>query len=82
MAQVEVKLPELGEEAGDTAEVSFWYLDPGEKVEADDNLVQMLTEKATFDVPCPEGGTLVEHKVAEGDEVKVGQVLCILDTGE
>ena len=79
MAEREVTLPDLGEDAGDSAKVSFWYVDPGEKVASGDNLVQMLTDKATFDVPSPEGGTVKEHKVGEGGEVAVGQVLCILE---
>ena len=38
--------------------------------------------KATFDVPCPAGGRIKEQKAAEGDTVKVGDVLCILETSE
>jgi len=79
MAELEVALPELGDDAGDSAKVSFWYVDPGEKVASGDNLLQMLTDKATFDVPSPKGGTVKEHKVGEDDEVKVGQVICILE---
>ena len=79
MAQIEVTLPALGDGAGDKAKVSFWYVDPGEKIQAGDNLLQMLTDKATFDVPCPAGGVVRERKFGEGDEVQVGQVICILE---
>ena len=82
MAIVNVTLPELGEDAGDVARISFWYVEPGEQIAAGDNLVQMLTDKATFDVPCPEGGVIKEHKAGEDDEVRVGEILCTLDTGE
>jgi len=82
MAEREVTLPDLGEDAGDSAKVSFWYVDPGEKVASGDNLLQMLTDKATFDVPSPGGGTVKELKVGEDDQVRVGQVICILETGE
>lgn len=82
MADMEVTLPELGEDAGDKAKVSFWYVDTGEQVSAGDNLVQMLTDKATFDVPSPADGTMKEHRADEDDEVSVGEVICILDTGE
>jgi len=82
MAQIEVTLPPLGDDAGDTARVSFWYVDPGGRVAAGDSLLQMLTDKATFDVPCPEDGIVLEQKFDEGDEVKVGQVLCILEAHE
>jgi pyruvate dehydrogenase E2 component (dihydrolipoamide acetyltransferase) len=79
MREIEVTLPPLGEEAGDTAQVSFWYADPGDPIKAGDSLLQMLTDKATFDVPCPETGIVREHKVHEGDQVEVGQVLCMLE---
>jgi len=78
MAEVDVKLPELGEDAGDEARVSFWYVIEGEEVEEGDDLVQMLTDKATFDVPSPARGKVVKHLVEEDQQVKVGQVLCRL----
>ena len=81
MALKNVTLPELGENAGDKAKVSFWYVEPGERIAAGDNLVQMLTDKATFDVPCPEGGVIKEQKAGEGVEVHVGDVICTLETG-
>ena len=82
MALVDVKLPSLGEEAGEEARVAFWYVDVGEEVDPDDNLLQMLTDKATFDVPSPRKGKLVEHLVAEDDAVKVGQALCRLEVAD
>ena len=82
MAEFEVTLPSLGEDAGDSAEVSFWYVDPGDPVTEGDNLLQMLTDKATFDVPSPAAGTLAEHRFGEGDQVNVGQVICILETSD
>ena len=78
MAEVDVKLPELGEDAGDEARVSFWYVAEGEEVEEGDDLVQMLTDKATFDVPSPARGKVVKLIVEEDQQVKVGQALCRL----
>jgi 2-oxoisovalerate dehydrogenase E2 component (dihydrolipoyl transacylase) len=80
MAALEVNLPELGEEAGDEARVSFWYVDAGEEVEEGDGLVQMLTDKATFDVPSPAAGKVVELVAQEDQTVKVGGLLCRLET--
>ena len=83
MAMVEVKLPELGDDAGDEAAVSFWYFDVGETVEKDkDDLLEMITDKATFNVPCPVSGALVEIMPDEGDKVKVGDVICIIETDD
>ena len=81
MAVEDVKLPDLGEDAGDVATVSFWYVDPGETVEEGDELVQMLTDKATFDVPSPLSGTVKELVADEDQEVRVGEVLCRIETG-
>ena len=79
MAVEEVKLPPLGENAGEEARVSFWYVEPGEHVEKDDDLVQMITDKATFDVPSPVEGRVVELVADEDEEVKVGQILCRIE---
>ena len=79
MSLVEVTLPSLGEDAGDTAEVSFWYYEVGEEVAAGDSLLQMLTDKATFDVPSPQTGVVRELRAQEGDKVKVGDVICVID---
>jgi pyruvate dehydrogenase E2 component (dihydrolipoamide acetyltransferase) len=78
MAQ-EIKLPDLGEDAPDEAKVSFWYVEAGEAVSEGDDLVEMVTDKASFSVPSPAGGTVKEVCVAEGDMVSVGQVIAILE---
>jgi len=80
MAEVDVKLPELGAEAGDEARVSFWYVEVGEEVEEGDDLVQMLTDKATFDVPSPVKGKVIGPIAGEDKTVKVGEVLCRMQT--
>jgi pyruvate/2-oxoglutarate dehydrogenase complex dihydrolipoamide acyltransferase (E2) component len=76
----EIRLPELGEDAGDEAKVSFWYAEEGESVDEGADLVEMLTDKATFNVPSPETGQIVEVKVGEGDVVKVGDVIAVMET--
>jgi pyruvate dehydrogenase E2 component (dihydrolipoamide acetyltransferase) len=60
--------------------ISFWYVDVGERVGEGDNLVQVLTDKATFDVPAPVGGMLLETRAAENDDVTVGAVIAVLET--
>jgi len=76
----EVKLPELGEGI-DKATVSYWYFEVGQKVEKDQDLIEMSTEKAVFNVPCPATGTLAEKLCEDGQEVKVGQVLAKINQG-
>ncbi len=75
----EVKLPPLGEDAPDQAEVSFWYVEEGEAVEKGQDMVEMVTDKAAFTVPAPAGGTLKDILTGEGDTVQVGEVMAILE---
>jgi len=77
----EVKLPELGEEV-EKATVSFWYHEEGERVEKEEDLVEMVTDKATFNVPSPAFGTLSQIKAEEGAIVKAGEVLAIIEEDE
>ena len=80
MSQFELKLPDLGKDAGDEATVSFWYFEKGEEVDEGADIVEMVTDKATFNVPCPVAGTLAEIRAKDGAKVKVGDILGILET--
>ena len=77
---MEVRLPDLGEDAGDSAKVTFWYFKEGDRVEKEQGLVEMTTDKATFDVPSPATGTLTEIRVREDEEANVGDVLGVIET--
>ena len=75
-----VILPELGE--GITkATVSYWYFKEGEKVNEKEDLVELTTDKATFNLPSPASGILSEILFHEGDSVNVGEVLGMIDEG-
>jgi pyruvate dehydrogenase E2 component (dihydrolipoamide acetyltransferase) len=75
-----VKLPPLGDDAPDEAEVSFWYVEEGEAVEEGQDMVEMITDKAAFTVPAPVSGTIRTITAKEGEKVKVGQVMAIVET--
>lgn len=75
----EVKLPDLGEDTAVEITVSEWIIALGTSIEEGDDLLEITTDKAAFCVPCPKTGVLQEQQVREGDEVRVGQVLCVLD---
>ena len=77
--RIEVPLPDLGEDAGDEATVAFWYFDVGEDVTEGEDLLEMVTDKATFQVPSPASGRVVEVLAQEGVKVKVGQVMGVLE---
>lgn len=76
---VEVKLPELGSEAGDEATVSFWIVQEGDEVSEGDDLVEMLTDKANFNVPAPVSGKVTKICAQENDVIKVGDLLCEIE---
>ena len=73
-----VILPELGEGIN-KATVSYWYFQEGQQVKEGEDLVEMTTDKATFNVPCPVVGTLTQILFREGDEVPVGETLAIIE---
>ena len=76
---MDVRLPDLGEDAGDTAKVTFWYFKEGDEVKEGEDLVEMMTDKATFNVPSPASGTLREVRAAESADVNVGDVLGVIE---
>jgi len=76
----EVKLPSLGEDATQEATVSYWLVEEDETVKKGDDLIEMTTDKAAFSVPSPVSGVLQEKLVEEGDEVRVGDTICLIDT--
>lgn len=79
MANYVVNLPSLGADAGDEAQVSFVYVSEGDMVKEEADLIEMVTDKATFNVPCPKAGKIVKMRVTEGDSVKVGEPICDLE---
>ena len=74
----QVILPDLGEGI-ESANVTFWYFKDGDKVKEKDDLVEMATDKATFNIPSPCSGALTQILFKEGDTVKVGQVLATIN---
>jgi pyruvate dehydrogenase E2 component (dihydrolipoamide acetyltransferase) len=76
----EFKLPELGENI-EKAEVLKVLVAEGDTVEKDQPVLELETDKATFEVPSPHAGTVGKVHVKEGDTVKVGQAVLTLDEG-
>jgi len=80
VSRTRVKLPELGKDGGDHATVNFFFHGVGETIKKDDDLVEMVTEKATFVMPSPLDGKIVSIETRENDVVHVGDVLLIVET--
>lgn len=71
---MEFNLPEIGEGVYE-AELSRWLVKPGDKVKAGQGLVEVLTDKATMEVPAPFAGTIDNLQAEEGVNLKVGQAI-------
>ncbi len=79
MSRYVFKLPDLGEGTVD-AEIVAWRVKPGDVVAEDDALVEVMTEKATVEVPAPVGGRVVAVSGTPGDRVNVGSELAVFET--
>jgi pyruvate/2-oxoglutarate dehydrogenase complex dihydrolipoamide acyltransferase (E2) component len=75
---IKVVLPELGEGIV-KATVSYWFAKDGERIKEKDDLVELTTDKATFNLPSPCTGIISEIMYSEGDSVEVGQILAIIN---
>src|SRR5262245_48637446 len=67
-------LPEIGEGVYE-AELIQWLVEPGDAVKRGQNLLEVMTDKATMEVPSPFVGTITALKAEPGQTVKVGQVV-------
>ena len=72
--KIDVVFPEFAEDGDEKAQLVKWLVPEGEKVEEDQEIMELLTDKATFTVPAPAAGRL-NHSAKEGDEVSVNTVL-------
>ena len=78
---IEIKVPPLPESVSDATLVA-WHKKPGEKVNRDENLADLETDKVVLEVPAPASGTLREIRIKDGATVTAGDLLAILDEGE
>jgi len=81
MARYQLLLPKMGESVAE-ATVIKWVKNPGDKVNADDAVMEIATDKVDSDVPSPVAGKLVEQLYKENDVVQVGAVIAIIETDE
>ncbi|MES2588056.1 MAG: 2-oxoglutarate dehydrogenase complex dihydrolipoyllysine-residue succinyltransferase [Bacteroidota bacterium] len=78
MAVLEMKVPSPGESISEV-EIASWLVSDGDYVEKDQAIAEVDSDKATLELPAEESG-IISLKAAEGDVVKVGQVVCLIDT--
>ena len=80
MSTLEFKLPDIGEGVHE-GEIVRWIVPVGGVVNEDDPVVEVMTDKATVEIPAPSSGTVTKHTFAEGDVAKVGDVIFIIEAG-
>ena len=79
MARFVFKLPDIGEGISE-AEIVAWHVAVGDRVEEDQGLADMMTDKATVEMESPVAGTVVELAGEVGDQVSIGAALVVIET--
>ena len=79
MARFTFKLPDIGEGIAE-AEIVAWHIAVGDRVEEDQNIADMMTDKATVEMESPVSGTVVALAGAVGDQVAIGAALVVIET--
>ena len=77
MSILEMKVPSPGESITEV-EISSWLVKDGDFVEKDQPIAEVDSDKATLELPAEQSG-VITLKAEEGDVVKVGQVVCLID---
>jgi 2-oxoglutarate dehydrogenase E2 component (dihydrolipoamide succinyltransferase) len=78
MAKFEILMPKLGESIIE-ATITKWLKSEGDRLEEDDAILEIATDKVDSEIPSPVEGTLVKQLFKEGDVVPVGQVIAIVE---
>ncbi|MBK8381786.1 MAG: dihydrolipoamide acetyltransferase family protein [Ignavibacteria bacterium] len=76
---VEIVMPKMGESIMEGT-ILKWHKQPGDKVEVDETILEISTDKVDTEVPSPEAGVVSELLFKEGDVVEVGKVIAKLET--
>ena len=79
MARYEFKLPDIGEGIAE-AEIVAWHVKVGDTVGEDQQLADMMTDKATVEMESPVAGKVLEVAGEVGDMIPIGSVLVVIET--
>jgi 2-oxoisovalerate dehydrogenase E2 component (dihydrolipoyl transacylase) len=79
VARYEFKLPDIGEGIAE-AEIVAWHIKVGDQVSEDQQLADMMTDKATVEMESPVAGTVVALAGEVGDQIPIGSVLVVFET--
>jgi len=81
MAKYQLLLPKMGESVAE-ATIIKWNKAVGDRIEADETVMEIATDKVDSEVPSPVSGRLVEQLCNENDVVQVGAVIAVIETDE
>lgn len=76
---VDVVMPQMGESIAEGT-ITRWIKKPGDRVERDEPIFEISTDKVDAEIPAPASGVLVEIKSQEGETVEVNRVVAVIDT--
>lgn len=79
MAQVELIMPKMGESVAE-ATIIKWLKKEGDKIAADETVLEIATDKVDSEIPSTAEGTLIKQLFNEGDVVQVGKAIAIIST--
>jgi len=78
MGRYVFKLPDVGEGTAE-AELVAWHIKPGDLIEEDQHIVDVMTDKATVEIPAPTPGKVVSVKGTPGEMLAVGSTILVLE---
>ncbi|MCW9078825.1 MAG: FAD-dependent oxidoreductase, partial [Gammaproteobacteria bacterium] len=76
---IEIKVPDIGDFSD--VDVIDVLVKAGDTVAVDDALITLESDKASMDIPSPQAGKVKELKIAVGDKVSEGTLVCVLESG-
>lgn len=79
MAIIEVRVPKLSESVTE-ATLLQWHRKTGQMIRADENLIDIETDKVVLEVPAPGAGVLTQILKSDGDKVMAGEVIALIDS--
>ena len=81
MAHFELQMPKLGESI-EEATITKWFVKVGDKIDDDDVLLEIATDKVDSEIPSPVSGTMVKIHYEQDQTVPVGTIIAVIDTSE
>ncbi len=81
MAQFELQMPKLGESI-EEATITKWFVKVGDKIDDDDVLLEIATDKVDSEIPSPVAGTIIKINYEQDQTVPVGTIIAVIDMSD